>query len=329
MKERLQRLWLGWVGLWEGVEHPRSIALVRIALGLVILWDFLEIARLDLVIALFADQAAGGLSDAGTRAHPPWVVAWFGASELTARALHATITVAAASFVLGLFTRTSALVALVAWAQFAEVLPAADRGIDTLCRDVLIVFVFARSGGWLSLDAVWRTGSPWGDGTPVPAWPRRLMILQLVAMYFLAGVQKTGIHWYPMGHFAALYFILQDPAIAKHDFRWLAHPPWFQLTQLGSAVTVMFQDSYPIVLLIRWCKSTADRGGRLRDLVVRNGWIEWGWIGIGAVFHVGLALSCELGIFPYAMLALYPAWVHPDDWPRVVGWLRTRLGRPG
>ena len=67
---------------------------------------------------------------------------------------------------------------------------------------------------------------------------RRLMILQLVAMYFLAGVQKTGIHWYPMGHFAALYFILQDPAIAKHDFRWLAHPPWFQLTQLGSAITV-------------------------------------------------------------------------------------------
>lgn len=325
--DSLRRLWLAWVGLWDGVEHPRSIALVRILLGLVILWDFVEIAHLDLVIALFGDQTVGGLSDAGTRADSPWVVDLFGTSALAARGLHAVITFAAASFVLGLFTQASALVLLVAWAQFAAVLPAGDRGIDTLCRDVLVVFVFAKSGGWFSIDALRRTGTVWGDGTPVPAWPRRLMILQLVAMYFLAGVQKTGIHWYPMGHFAALYFILQDPAIAKHDFRWLAHAPWFQLTQLGSAVTVLFQDSYPIVLLIRWSKSTADRGGWLRELLVRHGWIEWVWIGIGALFHLGLALSCELGIFPWAMLALYPAWVHPDDWPRIVARLRTGMRR--
>jgi hypothetical protein len=323
----LARIWLAWVRLWEGTEHPRSLALVRILLGLVILWDFVEIARLDLVVALFVDQAAGGLSDAGTRSSPPWIVAWFGAGETTGRVLHATITFAAASFVLGLFTRTSALVLLVAWAQFAGVLPAADRGIDTLCRDVLVVFLFARSGGWLSIDAVRRTGSVWGDGTPVPAWPRRLLILQLVAMYFLAGIQKTGVHWWPMGHFAALYFILQDPAIAKHDFRFLANPPWFQLSQIGTAVTVLFQDSYPIVLLIRWCKATADRGGALREWLVRYGWIEWVWIALGGVFHLGLATTMELGIFPWAMLALYPAWVHPDDWPRVVAWIRARTGR--
>src|SRR3546814_13837596 len=60
------------------------------------------------------------------------VVDWFGTSALVARGLHAVITFAAASFVLGAFTRTSALVLLVGWAQFAAVLPAADRGIDTL-----------------------------------------------------------------------------------------------------------------------------------------------------------------------------------------------------
>ena len=51
-----------------------------------------------------------------------------------------------------------------------------------------------------------------------------------------------------------------------------------------------------------------------RAFLVRHGSIEWVWIGIGAVFHLGLALTTELGIFPWAMLALYPAWVHPDDW---------------
>ncbi|MEQ1507338.1 MAG: HTTM domain-containing protein, partial [Myxococcota bacterium] len=261
---RTRRWWRAWVALWDGVEHPRSLALVRLLLGLVILWDFVEIARLDLVVALFAGQPAGGLSDVATRTDPPWFVDLFGSSALAARGLHAAITFAAASFALGLFTRTSAVVLLLLWAQFARILPAGDRGIDTLCRDVLVIFVFARGGDWLSIDAVRRTGSFWGDGAPIPAWPRRLLILQIVAMYFLAGIQKGGVHWYPMGHFAALYFILQDPAIARIDFRWLAHPPWFQLTQLGSAVTILFQDTYPTVLWLRWLRATADRGGRLR-----------------------------------------------------------------
>ena len=34
VRDRLSRCWLRWVRLWDGVEHPRSIALVRILLGL-------------------------------------------------------------------------------------------------------------------------------------------------------------------------------------------------------------------------------------------------------------------------------------------------------
>jgi hypothetical protein len=314
MKRWPSAVWRAWVALWDGVEHPRSLGLVRILLGLVILWDFLEIVRLDLVGALFVGQAWGGLSDAATRADPPWWVDLFGATVASGRALHAVLTAAAACFVLGFFTRVSAVVVVFAWAQFAQVLPASDRGIDTLCRDVLLIFWLARSGDWLSLDALRRTGSIWGDGTPVPAWPRRLLMLQIVAMYFLAGIQKTGIHWWPMGHFAALYFILQDPAIARFDFRWLSAQPFFFLTQLGSFVTILFQDTYPVVLLFRWAKTYPDGPGRFRQWLLRYGWLEWVWIATGALFHLLLAATTELGIFPWAMLALYPAWLHPDEW---------------
>jgi hypothetical protein len=324
VRARLRRLWLAWVALWEGTEHPRTLAIVRVLLGCVMTWDFLEIRRLDLVVALFGSQKIGGLSDAATRHDPPLFYDLFPPTEASATGLHAALVLACLAFTAGFFTRTSALVLLGLWAQFAQIMPASDRGIDTLCRDVLTLFLFARAGDWLSVDAVARTGSPFGDGRPVPAWPRKLLILQIVAMYFLAGIQKTGVHWWPMGHFAALYFILLDPAIGRFDFAWLRGQPWFFLTQVGTVTTIVLQDTYPAVLLLRWARATAHRGGRWRLFLARWSGLEVVWIGFGAMFHVLLAATTELGIFPYAMLALYPAWVHPDAWPRMVDRLRGR-----
>jgi hypothetical protein len=143
-------------------------------------------------------------------------------------------------------------------------------------------------------------------------------------MYFLAGIQKTGIHWYPMGHFAALYFILQDPAIARWDFRWLAHQPWFFLTQVGSGTTIAFQDTYPLVLLFRWWRWHPGVGGRVAAFARRWG-LEWWWISTGAFFHLALAATTELGIFPWAMLALYPVWLHPDELAKVFAFARRRV----
>lgn len=321
----MPKWWDRWVAFWEGEEAPWSLALVRILLGAVIVSDFAQIGQLDLVLALFGGQAHGGLTDVLTRNAAPLWTDLFGAGERSAWGLYGLITMSAVSFCLGFLTRGSALVLLLAWAQFAQLVPAADRGIDTLCRDVLVIFVFARSGEGLSLDAWIRTRSFVGDGGWVPSWPRKLLVLQLVAMYFLAGVQKVGVHWWPPGHWAALYFILQDPAIARFDFRWLREAPFFQLTQLGSAVTILFQDTYPMVLVLRWARAIPNPTG-LRGWLARWSWVEWVWIGIGAVFHLLLAITCELGIFPWAMLSLYPAWLPPETWAR---WLRISPGAAG
>ncbi|MBX2797727.1 MAG: HTTM domain-containing protein [Myxococcales bacterium] len=317
LAQRWADRWHRWVTYWAVQEHPRSLALVRICLGLVILWEFMEIFRLDLVVALFGSQDVGGLSDALSRAKPPLVYRVLPGTVESAKLLHAIPTVAAFMFTCGLFTRTSALVLLLSWAQFAHILPAADRGIDTLCRDVLWIFTFAPAGACWSADALIRSGKWEGDGALVGAWARRLIILQLVVMYFMAGVQKTGVHWYPMGHFAALYFILLDPAIGRYDFTFLANQPFFFFTQLGTAGTILFQDSYPLVLLWIHYRNTPDRPGRLRAFA--NRWhLDWVWIVTGGVFHLLLALTMELGIFPWAMLALYPAWLRPQDLKRVM-----------
>ncbi|MEM6928055.1 MAG: HTTM domain-containing protein [Myxococcota bacterium] len=327
MIDALRRGWERWVAFWAVQEHPRALAVVRICLGLVILYDFVQIWVLDLVPLLFAPGHVGGLSPIDATNASPWFYDLFPRTVASGRLLHAIITVSAFAFTVGAFTRTAALVLLLSWAQHAQILPAADRGIDTLCRDVLWIFLFADAGATWSIDAVRRTGSWFGDGTDIGAWARRLVVLQLVAMYFLAGVQKGGIHWYPMGYFASLYFILQDPAIAQFDFGFLANQPFFFTTQVGTAVTIVFQDTYPLVLLWAHYRNTPDQPGRLRAFA--NRWrLEWWWIGTGALFHVLLAATTELGIFPWAMLALYPAWLRPVDVANLQQWLADRTGLP-
>ncbi|MBX2802990.1 MAG: HTTM domain-containing protein [Myxococcales bacterium] len=323
MSARLQRWWHAWVDFWDEHEHPRSIALVRIALGLCVLYDFLEIWRLGLVVPLFGVTEVGGLSDALLREGTPLYYALVPATVGSAQILHACIVVAAISFTLGFFTRTSALVLVVAWSQFASILPYSDRGIDSLCRLVLTVFAFARAGGWLSVDAWIRTGTVWGDGQLVAAWPRRLLIGQLVLMYFSAGILKTGITWWPMGDFAALYYALQDPAVAAYDFSFARHQPYYFVTQLGTATTMLYQLTYPLVFLLMWWRRHPERAGRWGQWANRYR-LEFLWIGTGATFHVVLAGVMNLGIFPWAMLALYPSWLHPDEWVQLHARLRRR-----
>jgi hypothetical protein len=312
--ESFRQAWKDWEAFWDEREHPISMALVRILLGLCWVYDLLNIWRLDLVIPLFGVGEVGGFSDALMReAGPPLFYRILPGTEASAIGLHAVMTLAALSITVGVFTRTSCLVLLVAWAQFVEILPYADRGIDTLSRLALLVLMCSGAGKTLSVDAVARTGRLAGDGTPIFAYARRLLILQLVVMYFGAAVQKVGITWWPMGHFAALYYSLQDPAVAAWDFSYLRQQPYFFLTQVGTAGTILYQGSYPLVLLLLWWRRHPYSGGRIARFA--NRWrLEWIWILIGGFFHVALAVTMNLGIFPWAMLALYPIWLTPDEW---------------
>ncbi|MEQ1504730.1 MAG: hypothetical protein ABMB14_21005 [Myxococcota bacterium] len=322
----LRQGWGDWVSFWDEREKPISLALVRILLGLCWFYDFFHIWRLGLVVPLFGVGEVGGFSDALMRDHTPLFYQLFPGTELSARGLHAAITLSALCLMLGFFSRISAFTLLVGWATFAEVLPYADRGIDTLSRLALCVLVCSGSGKTLSIDAYIRTGSVWGDGSTILCAPRRLLVLQLVLMYFAAGVSKVGITWWPMGHFAALYFALQDPAVAAWDFSYLRNQPFFFFTQIGTAGTILYQTTYPLVLLLMWWRRNPGRGGRIARFATKYR-LEWVWIGIGGVFHSALAVSMNLGIFPWAMLALYPVWVTPDEFEAIGRKLRAWFTR--
>lgn len=318
--------WNRWVKLWDTYEHPRVLALFRILLAAVILYDFLYIWQLDLVMPLFATEALGGFTDPLKHSFPPHFYQWFPATEWTARGLHLTIVLSATSLLFGFFTRTSALILMLAWAQHALIAPMSDRGIDMLCRNLLFLLMFSPAGKVWSADAVWETGRLGGDGRHHPAWVRHLVIVQVLAMYFTAGVQKGGLGWLPMGHFSALYTITQDWGVTRGNWSWLANQPWFFFTQVSTAVTMVWEISTPIMALFYWYRATPERPGRLRAWTNRYHLHLW-WLSVGVIFHLGIHILLDLGIFPWAMLATYVCFLHPDELAAVFESVKTRVKR--
>ena len=195
-----------WVALWDRREDPRPVALVRIFMAAVVLVDWFRIWSMDLVVPLFATSAGGGMGMPLARKTVPWLHATF--PEHAAWLGFGTVVVLTITLGLGLLTRTSAMLLVLMWTQLALALPASDRGIDMLIRNVIFLLAFSSAGRVWSLDARIRTGSWRGDGALVPAWPRYLLVMQLVILYFTAGVQKVASSWTPFGGYSALYLSL-------------------------------------------------------------------------------------------------------------------------
>jgi hypothetical protein len=312
-----------WVALCAKREHPLSLAIVRIAIALVLLSDLLTIFRLDLIIPLFVTDEYGGLSDIVSRGKAPWFLQVFGASEGSGVALYWVMVVACLAVLVGVMTRTACMVLLLAWAQHALILSGADRGIDMLMRNLLFLLMFSGCGQCLSVDS-WLRDRTWlRRDLECMAWPRYLILLQVVVMYSAAGIEKMGFAWTPLGGYSALYLILQDWAILRTDMSWLGTQPFYFLSQLGTAGTLFWEWSAPLLLLAVYYRATPERGGRMRGWMNRV-WFRSIWLTIGCLFHVLLVLTMELGIFPFAMLATYLAFYGPEEWFAFRGYLRGK-----
>lgn len=307
---RFGRRWASWVALWDRQERPDTLALLRILLCLVLLTDQLEVLRLGLVEALWAPASAGGIGDPLSSSPPPMLYRVFPETPATAWGAFSLWTAATLMFGFGLFSRFSGLVLVLIYAQLALVLPGADRGIDMLIRNVLLILALSPAGEAWSLDARIRTGRWSGSGAPRPSWARQLLILQLVVMYFTAGVQKVSVAWLPMGDFSALYIVLHDPAVANTAAMDLA--PWYPLTQIATACTLVWEWSAPLLLLAFWYRDSRLRPGRLRAWMNRLDF-RLLYLLVGVAFHVGIHATMHIGIFPWAMMATYVCAFHPDE----------------
>ncbi len=307
------RAWAGWRALWAGEEHPCVMAALRILVAGVLLYDLAQVWRFHLIVPLWGPADAGGMGQPDRQAEVVELYRWFRADVHTPRLAFGALVLAVFCFGIGLFTQVAALVAVLVYAQFARILPEADRGIDLLLRNVLLIFAFVPAGRFWGVDA-----RIFGGLGRIPAWSRRLLILQLVVMYWTAGIQKTAVAWWPWGGFSALYIVLQDMAVARIPFAWLRS--LYPATQVLTALTMLFEWLAVFIPLAYWFRASRTRPGWLRAQFNRANVVPW-WLAMGVALHLGIALTLHLGIFPWAMLGLYPAFFHPDEIRR---WMQRR-----
>jgi hypothetical protein len=222
-----------WRRLWLVRVDPRPVALTRIAFGLVVLWGFVALAGDARV--LFSDEGmwlpeqararfGGGLRL--TLLHlwsPPSLVF----------ALYALMLVALALMTLGLWTRWTTLAAWGLVLQIQRYQFMHYSGADLVIANFLFLGLLSGWGEAYSLDR-WRRRRAGTDTDHrlIPAWPMRLMMLQLVLIYCATGLLKRGELW---ANGEALYYALN----LDHFYRIPAHAmvAWLQATGVLPVLT--------------------------------------------------------------------------------------------
>jgi Vitamin K-dependent gamma-carboxylase len=274
------KLWRAWVELLDRKEPPTALALVRIGLAFVLLIDFVSLKFAGLVGPLYSRPPAGFA----------WGDAW-----LSGDAAWALAVVSLVALVLGAATRVACVGFVIASAALSHLTPDGESGLDMLARVVFLILALSRSNARWSLDA-W-IAKRMGREVPaeIPAWPRYLLLFELVWVYFSGGMNKSSGSWGPQGGFTALANALSDPHAARFSPNWVG--AIYPLTRIATAATMAFELGAPLFLLAyfkRWR-------------------VRWVWIALGISFELGIAFGLRLGSFPYGMLALYPVLLYPDE----------------
>ena len=281
----MKRAWASWVSLWDRREDATALALVRIGVAVVLLYDFVAMWWVGAIDALYAPPPLGYAAAVG------WA---------SPHALWLAVVLSLLALGLGLATRVAAVAFVILSAHLAGLAPDGDRGIDMVLRVVIAILALSRCNARWSLDAIlWaRVGRP--IPREVPAWPRYLLMLQLVWVYFSGGINKGGAEWGPFGGFLALSNAVADPHLARFEpGGWL--PVLLPVTRVATALVMLFELSAPVYLL-----AYARNWRRVR----------YAWLGLGVAFHLGIALTLRLGIFPWGMLVLYPVLLQPAELAR-------------
>ena len=321
----MRRRWMFWVELFSIREAATSLALFRIALGSVLLYALVSAAAWEVVDVVWLHSDHGGMRVV----HGNWFLKLFGGT--TPGVVWTMWTIALVScllFVTGALGpighRIATLILLQSYNALITINPYASGGYDLLLTNALWIMVFADSHAAISL---WARRHPERAGSVTAlAWPRYVLIFQLLLMYGMTGVQKTSITWSPGGGYSALYYVTQDPTWIRWPVgewsAWLS-PVW----SVATAMTWHWEHLSPLLLLWFYCRYTREKDGRLRRWVLRWDW-RYPWAAIGFGMHLGILILLNVGPFSWISLSYYLLLWRPEEWRRFGSWLRAKEFAP-
>lgn len=203
----------------------------------------------------------------------------------------------------------------------------ASGGYDSLINLGLLVLACSSSTSTLSLDCRLASGL-WSSSKRVSAWPRAVLVFQLLLMYTMTGLQKVGHSWTPMGGYTALHYVLNDPTWLRWDLGTL---PWLldPVLRVSTGITWHWEQ-LSLLLLLHWFFRWRVTNSPSWFARVFERWdLRYPWAAIGAVLHLGILVFFDVGPFSLVSLAYYVNLWSPAEWQRFYRTLRDRLRSQG
>ena len=277
----------------------RSLALFRIALGLVMVVDLLQ--RLPQLTAFYTDQ--GVLPrDAIIRFYgSQWLVSGHHMSGAWSvqLLLFLLAVLFATGFMVGYRTRLCALVSWVLLVSMHARNPFVLHGGDAVLRLLVFWSIFAPLNARLSLD---RALNPTEPALPVRHLsPASLaLVFQICGIYWFAAAEKMHPVW--LIERTAVYYAMSLDQFATPVGRLLLEYP--EIMRLMTTGTLMLELFGPILAISPFFTAP------LRILVATS------FIG----FHLGLALTMRLDLFPWVCVAAWLAFLPGALWDRWEAW---------
>jgi hypothetical protein len=268
---------------WTEPVRAERLAALRIGVALVLLFDVLG-TYLPQAHDFFGRGSLGspevfaGMTGPGAR----WTLLRGIENPALMQAALVIWAAAAVCLLLGICPRASAATA---W-LFSMSVMGLNRYLcnsgDNVRTIALFYLMLCPCGAAWSVQAWWsRRRAPRSGPVYVPAWPLRLLVVQLALIYFVNGLYKfSGSHWRGGD---IMHDVMANLAWTRFSYAQLPLPE--VLIPFLTWITLFWELGFPLLIMMPFTRKLAL------------------WMGVA--FHLGTGLFLQLGPFPLYMIALY------------------------
>lgn len=296
----MARAWTAWERFWFTPAQTSTLALFRIAFGVVILGWAISLA--PSLYSFFSDDGVlPGHPDSGTGS---WGVLQLTSTPAAVTVLYLLLVVAAISLIVGFASRLAAIVVWVALVSFGRRDPWVLNSGDLMLAVLAFYLVLAPSGTALSIDRWLGARSRFWEFPLRSIWPLRLIQVQVGIVYFFAVWEKVRGQTWNDGTAVSYAFRIED----------------LERFPVPSFIT----DSLVLSNVLTF--GTLGMELALAILVWNRKLRPWVLLG-GVALHLGIDFAVRVGFFSFAALVAYIAFLPPDTVSTWVYRLRDRAVR--
>ncbi|MDA1209240.1 MAG: DCC1-like thiol-disulfide oxidoreductase family protein [bacterium] len=237
--------------------------------------------------------------------------------------LYFAMLIAALLTTIGKWARVSTTVTVILFFSFQErnLLPLC--GGDTVLRCIGFMLVICPELRAFSIGRAvdqwknWQKKKKLLPDLQMSIWPYRLLLWQATIIYLFSGIEKgLGTMWWDGTAAAAVY----------HHTHFTMFPKWvMDILSGGTAIVSYFTLIYELAWMFILVPHFISR--RLPQVIHPGSYKRALLLG-GLIFHLGIGLTMNVGIFVVAILVMYLGLMLPEDWKALKAFFnRKRKGK--